>query len=278
MSSKGIYSALSGAMAQGHQLDTIANNIANANTPGFKGDKNTFKEYLTILEKSPDVIMVPRVPASIESFYDMEGTDKSYVDVNGTFTDYGQGGVKATGNALDIALEGKGFLEVLTPQGPRLTRKGTLSVSPEGVLITNDGFPVLKQGATAAAPGTPEPPPSERLINIGQNGGAVTFTQQGEVYQDGASLGQLSIVEFDSNEHLKKIGNSLYANTDSTIPRILNPATEVHQGFLETSNVNLVKEMTDMIQTTRNFESAQRVIKAYDEMDGKLINEVPKLG
>ena len=109
MSSKGIYSALSGAMAQSQQLDTIANNIANANTPGFKGDKQTFKEYLTILEKAPDVNTVPKIPASIESFFDMQGTDKSYVVPDGTYTDHAQGGLRATGNSLDIALEGKGF-------------------------------------------------------------------------------------------------------------------------------------------------------------------------
>src|SRR5438874_1021896 len=145
MSSKGVYSALSGAMAQSHQLDTIAQNIANANTPGFKTDKNAFKEQLTILEKAPDVIPIPRIPASIESFYDFEGTDKSFVDVDATFTDFSQGGLKATGNNLDVALEGKGFLEVLTPQGSRLTRKGTISLTADGTLVTTDGHPVLQK-------------------------------------------------------------------------------------------------------------------------------------
>jgi flagellar basal-body rod protein FlgF len=275
VSSKGIYSALSGAIAQGQQLDTIANNIANANTPGFKGDKNAFKEYLTVLERAPEVNTVPKVPASLNSFFDMHGTDKSYVSLDGTFTDHTQGGVKATGNALDVALEGKGFLEVLTPQGPRLTRKGAMSVSPAGVLVTTEGFPVLKRGATPGAPGL-EPSPESRIINLGQ--GAVTFTQQGEIYQDGQNLGQLSVVEFDDNDHLKKIGSSLYGMTDNSIPRILNPTTEIHQGYLENSNINVVKEMTEMIQTTRNFESAQRVIKAYDEMEAKLVNDVPRLG
>ena len=88
MSGKGIYSALSGAMAQGQQLDTIANNIANANTPGFKADKNAFKEYLTILEKAPDVNTVPRIPASVKSFYDMLGTDKSYVSMTNRWCVY----------------------------------------------------------------------------------------------------------------------------------------------------------------------------------------------
>ncbi len=266
--SKGIYSALSGAMAQSHQLDTIAQNIANANTPGFKSDKNTFKEELALLERSPDVNTVPRTTASVASFYDMQGTAKSFVDVDGTFTDYSQGGLKATGNHLDVALEGKGFLEVLTPQGSRLTRKGTMGLSADGTLITTDGYPVLKKG---------EGPAEGRQIKL--NGReAVTFTNQGEIYQDSQNLGQLSLVEYENNNHLSKIGHALYAVMDSGVPQSPAPQTTVQQGFLETSNVNVVKEMTDMIQTTRNFESAQRVIKAYDEMDSKLVNDVPKIG
>jgi flagellar basal-body rod protein FlgF len=270
MSGKGIYSALSGAMAQGQQLDTIANNIANANTPGFKSDKNAFKEYLTILEKAPDVNSVPRIPASVESFFDMQGTDKSYVTMDGTFTDHTQGGVRATGNSLDIALEGKGFIEVLTPQGPRYTRKGTLSLSSEGMLVNTDGLPVLRKddGGT---------PATERTITIPDNT-PLTFTQNGGIFQNGQSIGDLSIVEFEKNDHLKKIGNALYTSTDPTILPSQTPQTQVHQGFLENSNVNIVKEMTDMIQATRNFESSQRVIKAYDEMDSRLVNDVPKLG
>lgn len=266
MSSKGIYSALSGAMAQSHQLDTIAQNIANANTPGFKTDKNTFKEHLTILEKTPHVNTVPRTTASIESFFDMEGTDKSFVDVDGTFTDFSQGNMKATGNNLDVGLEGKGFIEVLTPQGTRLTRKGTFSLTADGTLVTTDGHPVLVKG---------QEPPEERKIRFDDSSN-VTFTQQGEIFQGIKNVGQLSIVEFENNDHLKKMGHALYAITDNKVPALANPQTTVQQGFIETSNVNIVKEMTDMIQTTRNFESAQRMIKAYDEMDAKLVNEIPK--
>lgn len=258
-------------MAQSQQLDTIANNIANANTPGFKGDKNTFKEYLTILEKAPEVNTVPRIPASPESFFDMEGTDKSYASVSGTFTDYTQGGVKATGNSLDIALEGKGLLEVLTPQGPRLTRKGTLSLSADGVLVTTDGLPVLKRDTGGG--GNAE----ERTIRLNPRG-SIAITSQGGIFQDGANVGDLGIVEYENNDHLKKIGNALYANTDPSVPQVPVPQTQVHQGFLENSNVNIVKEMTDMIAATRNFESNQRVIKAFDEMDSRLVNDVPKLG
>ncbi|MBK9294358.1 MAG: flagellar basal-body rod protein FlgF [Oligoflexia bacterium] len=266
MSSKGIYTALSGALAQSHKLDTTAQNIANANTPGFKSDKNTFKEHLTILEKAPDVITVPRVPASIESFFDMQGTDKSYVDVDRTFVDFSQGGLKATGNSLDVALEGKGFIEVLTPQGTRLTRKGIMTLNSKGELVTTEGLHVLQKG---------EGPAEERKIKL--NGSEnITFNQKGDIFQDAQNVATLSIVEFDNNDHLKKIGHALYAITDDRIKPLANANTQIHQGFIETSNVNIVQEMTDLIQTTRNFESAQRAIKAYDEMDGKLINDVPK--
>ena len=80
MSNKGIYTALSGAIAQSQRLDTIANNIANSNTTSFKKDAQTFREYVTAYEKTPDVINVPKIPASIESFYDMQGGDRGYVD------------------------------------------------------------------------------------------------------------------------------------------------------------------------------------------------------
>jgi flagellar basal-body rod protein FlgF len=137
--------------------------------------------------------------------------------------------------------------------------------------VTTDGFPVLKRDSGGGGD------PQGRTITLG-SARNVSFTQQGGIYQDGANVGDLSIVEFDNNEHLRKIGNSLYANTDPTVLPVPVPLTQVHQGFIENSNVNIVKEMTDMIQATRNFESNQRVIKAYDEMDSRLVNDVPKLG
>ena len=88
MSTKGIYTALSGSLAQSLKIDTIANNIANVNTTGFKRDQQTFNEYLTAAEKEPEVIQVPRVPASIESFYDMNGGDKGFVNAAGTYTNF----------------------------------------------------------------------------------------------------------------------------------------------------------------------------------------------
>jgi flagellar basal-body rod protein FlgF len=109
MGTKGIYTAVSGAVAHSAKLDTIANNIANANTPGFKRDQQLFKEYLTAYEKQPTALEVPKVPASIDSFYPLNGGDKSFVDLNGTATSFAQGAMKVTGNPLDLGLEGDGF-------------------------------------------------------------------------------------------------------------------------------------------------------------------------
>src|ERR1700722_13837892 len=139
MSSKGIYSAVSGAMAQNSRLDTIANNLANVNTSSFKKDRQVFSEYLSAYEKAPDVIQVPRVPASIESFYDMQGGDTAYVNPAVTYTNFEQGALKPTGSPLDLALEGKGFFEVLTPQGVRWTRNGALQIDASGRLVTKEG-------------------------------------------------------------------------------------------------------------------------------------------
>jgi flagellar basal-body rod protein FlgF len=266
MSSKGIFTALSGAMAQSQRLDTIANNIANANTPAFKKDQQTFYEYLTSYEKPPDVIQVPRVPAAIESFYDMQGGDRSYVDSAGTYTSFAQGQLKPTGSTLDMALEGKGLFEVLTPQGVRYSRNGQFKVDTSGTLVTKDGFPVLKDGTQD---------PAQRRINV--DGRNLTVSRNGDIYDSGNLAGRVSVVEFINPDSLQKTGSSLYTLkpnfNEVPIPSV---ETQVQQGFIELSNVNIVDEMTDMISASRTFETAQKAMKAFDQMDEKLVNVVPK--
>lgn len=159
MSIKGLYTAVSGSVAQNLRLETVANNLANVNTPGFKRDTQVFREYLTANEKPPGVIQVPKVPASIESFYDMQGGDKSYVEGVGTFSDFAQGGLKSTGNALDLAIDGTGFFEVMTPKGVRFSRNGAFSLDGQGQLVNKEGWPVLKK----AEPGVT---PDQRVLKI----------------------------------------------------------------------------------------------------------------
>jgi flagellar basal-body rod protein FlgG len=271
MSTKGVYTALSGAMAQSLKLDTIANNLANVNTPAFKRDQQVFQEYLTAYEKPAEVIEVPKDVAAIESFYNLQGGDKSYVDAKGTFTDFNQGGLKHTGNNLDIAIDGKGFFEIATPGGVKLSRAGNFTLDGNGQLVTKDGHPVLKAAEAGADP-------ASRVIRL-DGSAAITINDAGEVFQGTDSVGKISLVNINNPDCLQKMGSSLYGfkpNMTPEMTNINNPS--VKQGFLETSNVNIVQEMTDMITTNRVFESTQKAIGAYDQMAEKAISVVGKTG
>lgn len=263
MSTKGVYTALSGAMAQSLKLDTIANNLANVNTPAFKRDQQLFQEYLTANEKPPEVIQVPKDVASIESFYNLQGGDKSYVDARGTFTDYSQGGMKSTGNPLDVAIDGKGFYEVATPTGVKLTRAGNFTLDGNGQLVTKEGFPVLK----ASEPGAD---PSTRTIRVEGNS-PLSISDQGDVMEGANNLGRLSVIDVKNPDCLQKVGSSMYTFKQNMAPQLTSVAMpSLKQGFLETSNVNIVREMTDMIATQRIFESTQKAMGAYDQMAEKM--------
>jgi len=269
MSIKGVYTALSGAMAQSTKLDTIANNLANVNTPAFKRDEQVFQEYLTANEKPPTTTQIPRDVAAIESFYNMQGGDKSYVDTKGTFTDFSQGSLKHTGNNFDVGIDGKGFFEVATPSGVKLTRSGNFTLDGNGQLVTKEGFPVL----IAGAPGSD---PAGRTLRF-QGTGTVSIGDNGDISEGTEVRGRLSLVDVTNPDSLQKTGSSLYTFKPNMNPELTVIQTpSLKQGFLEASNVNIVKEMTDMISTNRVFESTQKAISAYDQMADKAINVVGK--
>lgn len=269
MSDKGIYTAVSGAIAQSTKLDTIANNIANVNTPAFKADRQLFREYLTSYEKMPEVIEAPKVPASIDSFFPLNGGDKSYVDTAGTSTSHSQGSFKITNAPFDLAIEGDGFFEVSTPQGVRWTRNGSFTRNNEGQLVTKQGYPVLSEDD-----GTPA---ADRVITVG-DAGKFSINAQGEIFVNDKSIGNISIKSVDEKDALHKEGANFYKLRDNFNYKVEKPSFfKVHQAALEMSNVNVVNEMTEMIKTTRVFESLQKAIQAYDQMNGRLINDVPKM-
>ena len=273
MSVKGVYTALSGAMAQSLKMDTIANNIANVNTTGFKKDQQTFKEYLTALEKEPDVIQVPRVPASIESFYQMNGGDKGFVDASGTHTNMEQGSLKPTGGKLDVAIDGPGFFEVSTPQGLRLTRAGNFTIDGQGQLVTKEGYQVLLE-PIEGSDGLASDDPTGRIATF-RGDAAVTISGAGEVFDGDNKIGKLSVVNVGNNQALQKLGQNFFSYRDDINPELTaNKNPSLKQGFLEMSNVNIINEMTDMIMAQRVFEGTQKAISTYDSMSDKLINQV----
>src|SRR5690606_11946683 len=148
-----------------------------------------------------------------------------------------------TSNPLDVALEGKGYLEVATPAGVRFTRNGHLKIDADGRLVTRDGHPVLGEGNAQD--------PAQRSIRVSGTRN-LTISHSGEVYDGDQLVGRLSIVEVSNTDALQKQGSSLYALKQPYNVQVFNATdVKVHQGFTELSNVNVVEEMTDMILATR---------------------------
>jgi flagellar basal-body rod protein FlgG len=278
---KNIWVPLSGQVAQQRKVETIANNVANANTVGFKKDQLVFKEHLTALTKGADDIHIPRKEFSPADFYHTQGAENAMVSVDGSYTIHEQGQFIPTSNPLDIALKGDGFLEVLTPTGVRFTRKGNLSMNREGELVTDQGHKVLshlnmtnsslREPASASSVPTAE----ERVIKLPANA-KITISLDGEVLSREGAVAKLSIVEFSDKHALKKEGNSLFITPDENNINRTDIKTTVNQGFLEGSNVNAIEEMSELIKAHRHFESIQKAINAYDSISGKAANDIGK--
>lgn len=278
---KNIWVPLSGQVAQQRKVETIANNVANANTVGFKKDQLVFKEHLTALTQGVEDIDIPRKEFSPDDFYHTQGAENAMVAIDGSFTVFEQGNLTPTHNPLDVALKGEGFIEVLTPNGVRFTRKGNFSLNKDGEMVTDQGFKVLsavsvsKEQLRDPASATSVPRPEERLLRLPTNS-PLTISIEGDIFTKDGTIGKLSVVEFEDKHALRKEGNSLYITPDEVNIIRDNIKTTVNQGFLEGSNVNAIEEMSELIKAHRHFESIQKAINAYDSISGKAANEIGK--
>ncbi len=276
-----IWVPVSSAKAISQNIEAIANNVANANTPGFKKDQMVFKEYLTLLEdqNARENTPLPEKEWRPEDFYKSYGMEDSFVKTDGSYTNFEQGQLTPTGNSMDFSIFGPGFFEVLTPMGNRYTRKGNFTINRDGFLVTDQGHFVLSKGPppTMGADGklSFDQNPEARKIQIG--GKPFTISHQGEVFNADGKKGDLSIAEFHDLTQLKKEGSSAFINNSPDNIKSIDIKSAVHQGFLEQSNVNSITEMSNLINANRNFESVQRIIKTYDQLSGKAVNEIPKL-
>ena len=276
-----IWVPLSGQLAQQQKVETIANNVANANTVGFKKDQLVFKEHLTALTKGADDIDIPRKEFSPADFYHTQGAENAMVKVDGSFTVFEQGTLTPTHNPLDLGLKGEGFIEMLTPTGVRFTRKGNFSINKEGEMVNDQGFKVLNAlnipEETLRDPASIGniPTPESRVVRLPTNS-PITINLEGEILTREGSIGKLSVVEFKDMHALRKEGNSLYVSPDEANIVRTNTKTTVNQGFLEGSNVNAIEEMSELIKAHRHFESIQKAINAYDSISGKAANDIGK--
>jgi flagellar basal-body rod protein FlgG len=272
---KNIWVPLSGQIAQQRKVETIANNIANANTAGFKKDRLAFKEHLTALTKGADSIDLPRKEWSPEDFYRSQGSENAFVKVDGSYIDFEQGPMNPTGNPLDFGLNGKGFFEVLTPNGIRFMRKGNFSLNQNGEVVTSSGFKVLSAlpagGKDSATPN--DSAIEDRVLKVPTNS-SFSVSKEGDVFNSQGKVGKVSVVEFTDLQALRKEGHSLFINNAKNNVKRENIATTVNQGFVEGSNVNAIKEMSELISAHRHFENIQKAINTYDAMSKQAVNDI----
>ena len=245
-----LYTPLSGALASEKVLDILANNLANTQTVGFKGEGITFK----LLTPEPErQYKEPGPPAhfkvDFEEVLPLRGNEMAYVGVSGLSTDMTQGSPIETRNPLDLMIEGDGFFVVHTLEGERLTRAGTLTLSREGALVDKSGNPVL---------GTKG--------NIFLHGHKVEINPRGEIYQDGELVDRLRLVHVKDTSHLEKIGHNHFHYSGPEDGIVDQASPTLRQGFLESSNVNAIKNLTQLILAHRSFEAYQKAIQNYDSM------------
>lgn len=290
----GLWTSVSGANARAFEVDTVANNLANADTLGFKKDQATFKEYLSVAERENGSAEVPRGPIKDKDFHQLEGRDQAFVLNDGTYTNFRQGPLRVTNSPLDLAMDGPGFLEVSTPQGVRYTRNGGLKVAVDGRLVTSEGFPVLSSQPTGLAEqegnrvpatalglsvtGTPaDPNVSGRFINLRDRGAHFSISDQGELFAGEERIAQVRVAEFKDTRMLRKAGSALFENRDPANVSAGPQRTIVRQGVLEGSNVNPIEEMTALIRANRQFEQDMKALKTYGDLMGRESNDIGKL-
>ncbi len=233
---KGIYIALSGAIQKQRDMDISAQNIANANTTGFKKERISFKDSL--------------IPVDINQSNVPDG--RSMTETSNIMTDFSGGSIMRTGNPLDIAINGEGFFSL---EGNYYTKNGNFTIDTEGNIVTQDGRKVLGSGGP---------------VNV--QGGKVEISGSGEIFVDNTPVDTLKIVGFKDKSVLVKQSGSVFVTGKAG--EEINP--QISQGFLETSNVETVREMIQMIRTMRAFESYQKIINTFDEASSKTINELGK--
>ncbi|HSP32141.1 MAG TPA: flagellar basal-body rod protein FlgG [Halomonas sp.] len=255
---KSLWTAKTGLESQQTKLDVISNNLANVSTNGFKRSRPVFEDLLYQNMRQPGAQnnIQDRLPSGMQV-----GTGVRAVATERLHT---QGGLEQTENSRDLAINGEGFFQVLMPDGTvGYTRDGSFQLNENGQMVTANGYPV-------------EPaiflPENALSVNVGEDG-TVSVRQPGVAIDN--ELGQMNVSTFINPAGLQSIGGNLYLETGASgapnenMPG-MNGAGRLFQGYVETSNVNVVEEMVNMIQTQRAYEINSKAVSTSDEMLARL--------
>ncbi len=262
---RGWYTGASGMNAQQYRLDAISNNLANVDTAGYKRDITVSKSFPELLIRRTNADGVYKTEFGSADAAPVIGKLGLGVEINENFIDFAQGSFKLTNSKTDAALSGKGFYVVDTPYGERYTRNGNFLIGKEGILETKDGYPVMGENGYIRV--------SDDKFMINEDG--VIFSEE-----NGEEIDRFKVVRFDNERYLKKMGESFYSTNDIAGPAHIaegNERPKFVQGYSETSNVNVVNEMVQMIEVNRAYEANQKTITSEDSMMGTLWQKVAVL-
>jgi len=218
-----------GSLQQGKRMEVLSNNLSNALTPGYKKEGVTFSDFMD----------------------------------EATYTRMRQGPLRETGNPLDIALQGEGFLRVQTDAGERYTRAGNLRLNNDNVLVTQDGWQVQGRNGPITLNGS--------LIRIDEDG---QISDDGDTPGQPAAVGNLDLVTFPEETRLVRDGNGFFRPEEEGAAPVPAQGCTVQQGALEGANFSTVEGMTHLIETMRIFEAHQKVKKTFGEMNDRLIQKM----
>ncbi len=251
---RGWYIGASGMNAQQNRLDAISNNLANVDTTGFKKDIPVSKAFSDLLIRRTKADGVYENPFGSADVAPVVGTLGLGVETNELFTDFEQGSFKSTETSTDMALGGKGFFVVSTPDGERFTRNGNFLLGKEGILLTKEGYPALGENGPSQV--------TDDKFFVNEDG--MVFNRETNEVVD-----RFKIVRFDNERYLKKQGSSMWRETDISGTYHIAEGKErprMIQGYTETSNVNVVNEMVQMIEVNRAYEANQKAVQTEDSM------------
>lgn len=246
---------LSVQMALRRNLDVVANNIANANTTGFKTDRSVFQEHLS--------------PTAKENRFGGQDQAIRFVHDGAGWRDYGQGAITQTGNPLDIAIDGNAFLVVQTANGERYTRAGSLQINATGQLVTPDGATVMGDGGPIVFQ------PLDRNISITPDGRVSVL--EGADNKIDSQRGRLRLVTFAQPQQLQKEGVNTYSAPAEAAPQPAGFSAKVVQGAIEKSNVNPVLEITRLMEISRAYSHVANLLSQHNDVRKAAIEKLAEV-
>lgn len=276
---KGLYTAYTGMINEQHRMDVMTNNLANADTIGYKKEGATSQAFDTVLAyKIKDLSEPGNLPKNLGTAktFDEDSVDNPDrwmnrtgmnlgVKIGENYVDYSEGPIKETGNTFDLAISDRGFFAVeytnkAGETSTKYTRDGNLTMDRLGYLVTQDGDFVLDENGRRIRMDTALP---------------VSIDRSGRITQDGTEVAVIGLTDFEDYDYLERFGENFFQPVDGATE--IDCESEIYSGYLETSNMSIVTEMVNMITIQRQYESNQKVITTFDDTLDTAVNQLGKV-